>query len=59
MNVKEMLKFLEEANCPLSVKKLREFKETLEAETCDVCIQGEDKGCKGCKIGEFLGETPY
>lgn len=56
MNVKEMLKFLEEAKCPSSVKQLKAFKETLEAETCEVCIQGEDKGCKGCKIGEFLGD---
>lgn len=72
MNIKEILVFLEKANCTASVKKLKECRDVLISETCDVCTHGEDAGCffysEGdifhrhripCKVGELLGETPY
>jgi len=59
MNIEELSITLSKANCSSSVAALKDFKEVLESETCDVCVHGEEKGCKDCFVGKVLGETPY
>lgn len=71
-NMKVMIEFFRKANCPSSVEWLEKCVREIQSETCDVCVQGEDQGCFSydkedifhekripCKIGQFLGETPY